>query len=191
MNPRPHWRMDGLIAQLKFSKRTPNLFQRFWYFWCGVLSGTVVKQSCAQYTTALYEWENGQMCLMVLEQILEIQLSCDPTFKTSKHVGATREDDGKFVRQFENVFLALNENGEVMAWRFTKSTSFSEIYDLLKDLKCRLDKTGVTLEMVLVDDCCHIRNFTNKYFRGPKFIWICFMRAWELYKQFLKVSVSV
>lgn len=117
------------------------------------------------------------MCLMVLEQILEIQLSCDPTFKTSKHVGATREDDGKFVRQFENVFLALNENGEVMAWRFTKSTSFSEIYDLLKDLKCRLDKTGVTLEMVLVDDCCHIRNFTNKYFRGPKFIWICFMRA--------------
>lgn len=119
------------------------------------------------------------------------QLSCDHTFKTSKHVGATREDDGKFVRQFENVFLALNENGEVMAWRFTKSTSFSEIYDLLKDLKCRLDKTGVTLEMVLVDDCCHVRNFTNKYFRGPKFVWICFMRAWELYTQFLKVAVSV
>lgn len=42
-------------------------------------------------------------------------LSCDHTFKTSKHVGVTREDDSKFVRQFEIVFLALNENGKVMA----------------------------------------------------------------------------
>ena len=68
------------------------------------------------------------------KQVVKV-LSCDHTFKTSKHVGVTREDDSKFVRQFENVFLALNENGKVMAWRFTKSTSFSEIYDLLKDLK--------------------------------------------------------
>lgn len=90
------------------------------------------------------------------------------TFKTSKHVGVTRKDDGKFVRQFENVFLALNENGEVMAWRFTKSTSFSEINDLLKDLKCRLDKTGVTLEMVLVDDCCHVKNLYEQIFPGAK-----------------------
>lgn len=48
-------------------------------------------------------------------------LSCDHTFRTSKHIGVTRED-GKFVKQFENVFLALNEYGEVLTWRFTKST---------------------------------------------------------------------
>ena len=91
-------------------------------------------------------------------------LSCDHTFKISKHVGVTRQDDGKFLRQFENVFLALNENGEVMAWRFTKSTSFSEILDLLKDLKCRLDKAGVSLEMVLVDDCCHVKKLVRTNF---------------------------
>ena len=88
--------------------------------------------------------------------------------KQSKHIGVTRQDDGKFVQQFENVFLALNENGEVMAWRFTKSTLFSEIVDLLKDLKCRLDKTGVSLEMVLVDDCCHVKNLYQQIFPGAK-----------------------
>ena len=41
-------------------------------------------------------------------------LSCDHTFKTSKHIGVTRDGDQKFVRQFQNVFLGLNENGEVL-----------------------------------------------------------------------------
>ena len=113
-----------------------------------------------QLTKALYE---NNMC----KQVGKV-LPCDHTFIISKHVGVTRQDDGKFLRQFENVFLALNENGEVMAWRFTKSTSFSEILDLLKDLKCRLDKAGVSLEMVLVDDCCHVKNLYEQIFPGAK-----------------------
>ena len=113
-----------------------------------------------QLTKALYE---NNMC----KQVGKV-LSCGHTFKTRKHVGVTRQDDGKFVRQFENVFLTLNENGEVMAWRFTKFTSFSEIYDLLKDLKCRHNNAGVTLEMVLVDDCCHVKNLYEQIFPGLK-----------------------
>ena len=31
-------------------------------------------------------------------------ISCDHTFRTSKHIGVTRED-GRFVNQFQNVFL--------------------------------------------------------------------------------------
>ena len=54
-------------------------------------------------------------------------LSCDHTFKTSKYIGVTRDGDHKFVRQFQNVFLGLNENGEVLTWRFMKSTASSEI----------------------------------------------------------------
>ena len=111
-----------------------------------------------QLTKALYK---NNMC----KQVGKV-LSCDHTFKISKHVNVTRQDDDKFVRQFENLFLALNENGEVMAWRFTKSTS--EIVDLLKDLKCRLDKAGVSLEMVLVDDCCHVKNLYEQIFPGAK-----------------------
>lgn len=113
-----------------------------------------------QLTRDLYE---NNMC----KHVGKI-LSCDHTFKISKHVGVTREDDCKFVRQFENVFLALNENGEVMTWAFTKSTSFSEISGMLKDLKCRLDEAGITLEMILVDDCCHVRQFYEQIFPGVK-----------------------
>ena len=95
-------------------------------------------------------------------------LSCDHTFKTSKHVGVTREDDGKFVCQFQNVFLGLNENGEVLTWRFTKSTAYSEIDDLIKELKTRFDREGVPLEMIIVDDCCHVRNLYERIFPGVK-----------------------
>lgn len=94
-------------------------------------------------------------------------LSCDHTFKTSKHIGITRED-GKFVHQFENVFLGVNENGEVVTWRFTKSTSATEIKDLLEQYRERLVKAGVTLEMVLVDDCCHVRSLYENVFPGVK-----------------------
>ena len=95
-------------------------------------------------------------------------LSCDHTFKTSKHVGVTREDDGKFVCQFQNVFLGLNENGEVLTWRFTKSTAYSEIDDLIKELKTRFDREGVPLEMMILDDCCHVRNIYERIFSGVK-----------------------
>ena len=79
-----------------------------------------------QITKDLYESDMKKRVAKVL--------SCDHTFKTSKHVGVTREDDGKFVCQFQNVFLGLNENGEVLTWRFTKSTAYSEIDDLIKEL---------------------------------------------------------
>ena len=93
-------------------------------------------------------------------------LSCDHTFKTSKHSGVTREKDGKFVCQ--NVFLGLNENGEVLAWRFTKSTAYSEIDDLIEELKTRFDREGVPLEMMIVDDCYHVRNLYERIFSGVK-----------------------
>ena len=94
-------------------------------------------------------------------------LSCDHTFRTSKHIGVTRED-GKFVKQFQNVFLGLNEHGEVLTWRYTRSTVSSEIEDLLKELKDRLDKVDISLKMILVDDCCHVVHLYNRIFPGVK-----------------------
>ena len=94
-------------------------------------------------------------------------LACDHAFRTSKHVGITRDDD-KFVGQFQNVFLSVNENGEVLTWKFTKTTAFSEITDSLKELKERLDRTGTNLEMITVDDCCHVKNLYGQVFPGVK-----------------------
>ena len=94
-------------------------------------------------------------------------LSCDHTFRTNKHIGVTRED-GKFVGQFKNVFLGVNENGEVMIWKFTKTTSSSEIIDSLKELKERLDKASTNLKMIIVDDCCHVMHLYGQIFPGIK-----------------------
>ena len=92
-------------------------------------------------------------------------ISLDHTFKTSKYIGITR-DDGKFVRQFQNVFICMNEIGEVLAWRFTKSTSGEEVQDLLNELSARLTLSGTTLEMIIVDDCCHVKNLYSEAFPG-------------------------
>lgn len=94
-------------------------------------------------------------------------LSCDHTFRTSKHIGVTRED-GRFVNQFQNVFLGLNENGQVLTWKFTKTTAASEIIDTLKELKDRFNRSDTNLEMIIVDDCCHVKNLYEQTFLGVR-----------------------
>ena len=66
--------------------------------------------------------------------------------------------------QFQNLYVGLNENGEVVMWRLTTSTSCDEIDDLVLDFKERLTISGDTLEMIVVDDCCHVKNFYHRFF---------------------------
>lgn len=76
-----------------------------------------------------------------------------------------RETDGKFVTQFKQLFVSLNEIGEVVAWKLTiKSTALSEVEDLLIDRKKRNLVKGKTVELVCVDGCCHVQNKYEKYF---------------------------
>lgn len=56
-----------------------------------------------------------------MKKVSATALSCDHTFKMSRNIGVVREEDSKFVTQFHQLFIALNENGEVLAWRLTKS----------------------------------------------------------------------
>ena len=91
-------------------------------------------------------------------------LSCDHTFKVSKHIGIIRGSDSVFVPQLQNLCVGLNENGEVVMWRLTTSTSCDEIDDLVLDFKERLTISGDTLEMIVVDDCCHVKNFYHRFF---------------------------
>lgn len=50
-------------------------------------------------------------------------------------------------------------------WRLTRSTDLNEIDDLVLDLNERETISGETLDMILVDDCCHVRNFYHRYFQ--------------------------
>ena len=83
-------------------------------------------------------------------------ITCDHTFKVSKYICATRGNDSKCMKQFENLFIALNEDHKVVrGWRLTKSTSFEEIRHFLQSLNDCLDNP---LSTVIVDDCCKVRN---------------------------------
>ena len=56
-----------------------------------------------------------------------------------------RNSDNKFVTQFNNIFIGVNENGQVVTWRLTKSTAFDQVEGLLRDLKSKLDARGQSL----------------------------------------------
>lgn len=91
-------------------------------------------------------------------------LTCDHTFKVSKHIGVVRSSDKCFVTQFQNLFIGLNENGQVVNWRLTKTTAFDQIEDMLIDFKRKLDAQSSHLEMIIVDDCCTVRQSYQRIF---------------------------
>ena len=99
-----------------------------------------------------------------MDKLKATALLCDHTFKLSRNIGLVRESDNKFTTQFKQLFIAMNEKGEVVAWRLTTSTGFSEIEDILNRLKLRLDNSDSKLEVICVDDCCRVRNKYHQIF---------------------------
>lgn len=79
-------------------------------------------------------------------------ISCDHTFKISKFVGASRGCDNTFVKQFQNLFIVLNDRREIIGWRLTRTTAFEEIRELLEHVKDIIGEP--VLKLVIVDDCC-------------------------------------
>ena len=79
----------------------------------------------------------------------------DHTFKVASNIGYLRYD-GKWVIQCSSVFVALNEEGEVITWQLTNSTSFDEITLLLSSLHNRIDIPQNGALTVYVDNCCHV-----------------------------------
>ena len=61
-------------------------------------------------------------------------------------------------------FFGMNEYGEIVTWRLTKTTGFNEIEDLLVDLRQRLEDNGIELETIILDDCCKMRNLYQNIF---------------------------
>lgn len=99
--------------------------------------------------------EKKELLFSSLHSVPFTSISCDHTFKVSRNIGIVREIDGKFITQFKNLFIVLNEHGQVLAWRLSATTSFDEIYDLLINIKER--NRQASPEGIYVDDCCKVR----------------------------------
>ena len=84
----------------------------------------------------------------------------DHTFKVASNIGYLRPD-GKWVTLYESIFIVLNEEGVVVAWQFTKTTSLEEEKSLLLSLKKILELPSL---IVYVDNCCQVRRQLQEIF---------------------------
>ena len=102
-----------------------------------------------------------------MNKVTGLAISCDHTFKVSKNVGVVRPgQDEKFITQFKNLYIIMNEEGKIVNWRLTKSTSFEEIQEVLEGYKARLGKQNKNLELICVDDCCKVRKKYQSIFEN-------------------------
>ena len=93
-------------------------------------------------------------------------ISFDHTFKLASNIGYWRPD-GKWVPQYDSVCFVMNENGQVITWRFTRQTSFEQISPNLSQLKERLKQQGKEIKIVAIDNCCQLRQKIQQVF-GPQ-----------------------
>lgn len=87
-------------------------------------------------------------------------LRLDHTFKVASNIGYLRPD-GKWITQYGSVFLVLNNQGQVLTWQLTNSTSLDEVTPLLNHLKDRMQCNILT---IYVDNCCHVRQKLQQIF---------------------------
>ncbi|KAK3752373.1 hypothetical protein QZH41_000381 [Actinostola sp. cb2023] len=64
----------------------------------------------------------------------------------------------------DNLFLGLNENGEVVLWKPIKSKSFQDIKYALIEFKDKLESSGHELNTILVSNCCESRALYQEIF---------------------------
>lgn len=80
-------------------------------------------------------------------------ISFDHTFKVASNIGYLRED-GKWINEYDGLFIVLNPEGKVLTWQLTKGTSFAHVERLLQDL---VQRSAGKIHTVYVDDCCKLR----------------------------------
>ena len=92
-------------------------------------------------------------------------ISIDHTFKVAANVGYFRSDH-KWVTQYNSLFIIVNEVGQVLTWQFTKSEATSEVKHLMEALLHRFTLQNVTVNYVVLDDCCKWHAFLQDVFGG-------------------------
>lgn len=132
-------------------KLMTGMYKSNFDFWASPLSQTPSDYILKQCFLAMF-LRNEQIYLRELISIKSgSSISFDHTFKVAANIGYVRED-GKWVPQYDSLFLVMNEDGKIVTWQLTMGTSFSQIQVLLKDLK---ERSNITT--VYIDDCCKLR----------------------------------
>ena len=91
-------------------------------------------------------------------------ISVDHTFKVGKPTGGHREQDNKFIIRYKKLFIVSNEEGAVVAWELTNSTSQDEIEPVLDEVKFKLKNNSINY--IYTDTCCGFKKVYEQCFPG-------------------------
>ena len=81
-------------------------------------------------------------------------LSCDHTYKSVANIGYRRACDGKWFQQYTALFVIVNERGQSLQWKFTKTEKFSEVSNAFLQLANRFKEQGLKqLKGIYTDTC--------------------------------------
>ena len=89
-------------------------------------------------------------------------VSVDHSFKVGILIAGHREQDKKFIKSYKKLFIALNEEGAVVAWELTNSTLQDEIQPVLKEFKFKLKNNQISY--IYTDTCCGFKKVYEQCF---------------------------
>eukprot|EP00111_Clytia_hemisphaerica_P001142 TCONS_00003253-protein len=108
-----------------------------------------------------FKWESLYTVKMT-QTTATSSISCDHTFKVSANIGLYI--DGSWVKICDNLFVVLNEKGDVLAWQLGLGVAFDNVKEILSALKDRLKRQESTMKMILIDNCCQWRSKLESVF---------------------------
>ena len=73
----------------------------------------------------------------------------DHTFRVAANIGFYK--NGKWITQYDCVFILINEKGHVKGFKFSKGTGFDRVHDLLSNVA----KQPFKAKLFCIDNCCH------------------------------------
>ena len=65
-----------------------------------------------------------------------------------------RLSDGKWINKYKTTFIIMNEKGQPIQWKFTKTEKFDEVSDMFSQLSERFQQQKQKLSGIYTDTCC-------------------------------------
>ncbi|KAG0692816.1 hypothetical protein DFH29DRAFT_1043843 [Suillus ampliporus] len=119
-----------------------------------VISRDTITDIFVDFSTRTRENESAKY----LRSLSAICGSLDNTFKTASKATVTNKDGKKMNELKGGLLSVLNEDNQIMSWRFCQSQTNAEITEVLQGLKNRHDILDVPQpKMMVADNCCQVR----------------------------------
>lgn len=88
------------------------------------------------------------------------------------NIGVTSGTSSTWRKQYNSLFVVLNEAHEVTTWQLAEKEMFDTVKELLENLKERLDNQGNKINYFVIDNCCKWRNKIQNIFGNDVFVQV-------------------